>query len=183
MDGIAAIATIKPGQENPSPCLVQRLHSAAIVTYAAKAKSNPPAIRLAALSASSENVCPWRSSTDSRHINTPPDASSMRLSSPIAVNTRLPAAMPDAMAIAASTLIQPIVSHSSLNASRIRASRSEDLGGKTNGGGAQHSSRHSVVTFSVWAWLIRFVPMLPAKNIADGWREGGGEDQTAEVIP
>src|SRR3984957_6264430 len=67
----------------------------------------------------------------------------MRLSRPNAVTTRLPAMMPDAMAIAASTLIQPIVSHSSRNASRIRASRSEDLGGRTNAGASRLSTKHS----------------------------------------
>jgi hypothetical protein len=84
----------------------------------------------------------------------------MRLSRPKAVRTRLPAAKPDPMATTASTLIHPIVSHSSLNASRMRASRSPDaFGGRTNAGGAQHSSAHTVVMFSTW--LIRSLPCFP----------------------
>ncbi len=43
-----------------------------------------------------------------------------------------------AIATAASTIIQAMVNHSSLNASRISGNRS-GRGGRINGGGAQHS--------------------------------------------
>src|SRR5208337_1383648 len=113
--------------------------------------TNAPAIRLANRSTFSENACPRRSSTVSRQIKAPAEDNSITLSSPNANKTRLPAARLDARATMASTLIHPIVSHSSLNASRTRASRSPGgLGGRTNAGGAQHSSAHTVVIFSAW---------------------------------
>ncbi len=173
IEGIAANATMKPGHENSCPCRVQRPHSAATVTYAAKAKSNPPAIRLAARSASPENARPWRSSTDNLHIKAPADASSITLSSPNAIKTRLPAAMPDVMAMTASTLIQTIVTHSSLNASRIRASRwMEDLGGSATAGGAQRSSAQTFTAFLACTW-VTLPPLLCAKHTGSESRKRG----------
>ena len=96
-------------------------------------------MRLAMRSACSENFCPWRSSTDKRHISTPADANSITLSRPKATSTRLPAVTPAPTAMTASTVIHPIVSHSSPNASRMSGSRS-DCGGKKSGGGAQASA-------------------------------------------
>ena len=41
-------------------------------------------------------------------------------------------------------------------------------------GGAQHSSAHTVVIFSTWTGLIRFLPCFPPSiQEADGGREGG----------
>src|SRR5215471_4176295 len=74
-------------------------------------------------SACSEKACPWRSSTASRQISTPAEASSMTLSMPKATSVRLCATTPDAIATAASIVIQPIVIHSSQNALRTRFSR------------------------------------------------------------
>ena len=60
-------------------------------------------------SASSEKACPSRSSTDRRHIRTPAEINSTTLSSPKAISTRLPDAIPAAVATRASMTIQPIV--------------------------------------------------------------------------
>ena len=51
------------------------------------------------------------------------ESRSMTLSIPKAVNGTLPAVIPDAIATTASTVIHPIVSHSSLKACRISPSR------------------------------------------------------------
>ena len=153
MEGIAASATMRPGHENCSPLPFHRCQAAAAVTYVARRNSKAPPIRLAVRSARSENTCPWRSSTDSRHIRTPADASSITLSSPKASSTRLPAVTPAPIATTASTVIHPIVNHSSLNASRIRGNRSA-LGGRINGDGAQHS----VMEFGCFSDLPRAYP-------------------------
>jgi len=81
--------------------------------------SKPPAIRLAVCSAASEKAPPCLSSTESRHIRTPAEASSMRLSMPNAVRLMLRAAIPEARAITASTVIHAIVNHSRRNASPL----------------------------------------------------------------
>ena len=85
-----------------------------------------------------ENFCPWRSSMDKRHMSTPADANSITLSIPNAIKTRLPAVTPAAMATRDSTVIHPIVSHSSRKASRMSGRRS-DRGDTKSGGGAQSS--------------------------------------------
>jgi len=66
---------------------------------------------------------PRRSSTVSRQISTPAEASSIRLSTPKAIRLTLRAIRPEARAIAASTTIHATVSHSSRNAARISCAR------------------------------------------------------------
>ena len=69
-------------------------------------------------------------------MSTPADANSITLSRPNAISTRLPAVAPAAMATTASTVIHPIVSHSSRKALRMSGNRS-DRGGKIRAGGGQ----------------------------------------------
>src|SRR5438270_2172361 len=124
MTGIASAVTIRPGNENawPSPC--HRPHPAATTTYAASANSKPPAITLAVRSADSEKAGRCLSSTERRQISTPAEASSMRLSMPNAKRVMLCAAIPEATAMMASTIIHATVNHSRRNASRSSAARS-----------------------------------------------------------
>ena len=150
MTGIAKSVTMNPGNENSSVCRVQRFQPANMTTNPASATSNVPPIRLAIRSAFSEKACPSRSSTDRRHIRTPAEINSTTLSSPNAISTRLPEATPATVATMASTAIQPIVSHSRRNASRISGLRSTaDLVGKTKRDGTQHASAQDSASFAV----------------------------------
>src|SRR5271166_1313037 len=83
-------------------------------------------MRLAVRSADSAKDWPRRSSTVSRQISTPAEASSIRLSKPKASSVIEPATMPAPIATAASMTIHARVAYSTKNACRTRSRRPSD---------------------------------------------------------